>query len=85
MFEVIIHKDAIKDLEKLKQANLSEKAKQIIESLKINPYCKPVEKLKGNLNGFYSKRINLQQRLVYKINQTEKVVLVVSMWSHYGE
>ena len=85
MYKVIIHKDAIKDLENLKQAKLSDKAKQLVESLKENPYCKPVEKLKGNLNGFFSKRINLHHRLVYSVNEDKKEVLIVSMWSHYGD
>ena len=85
MYKVIIHKDAIKDLEKLKQAKLTEKTKQLIESLKENPYCKPVEKLKGNLKGFFSKRINLHHRLVYSVNEDKKEVLIVSMWSHYGD
>ena len=85
MYKVIIHKDAIKDLENLKQAKLTEKTKQLIESLKENPYCKPVEKLKGNLKGFFSKRINLHHRLVYSVNEDKKEVLIVSMWSHYGD
>ena len=85
MCKVIIHKDAIKDLENLKQAKLSDKAKQLVESLKENPYCKPVEKLKGNLKGFFSKRINLHHRLVYSVNEDKKEVLIVSMWSHYGD
>ena len=85
MSKVIIHKDAIKDLEKLKQAKLTEKTKQLIESLKENPYCKPVEKLKGNLKGFFSKRINLHHRLVYSVNEEKKEVSIVSMWSHYGD
>ena len=85
MYKVIIHKDAIKDLENLKQAKLTEKTKQLIESLKENPYCKPVEKLKGNLKGFFSKRINLHHRLVYPVNEEKKEVSIVSMWSHYGD
>ena len=85
MYKVIIHKDAIKDLEKLKQAKLTEKTKQLIESLKENPYCKPVEKLKGNIKGFFSKRINLHHRLVYSVNEEKKEVSIVSMWSHYGD
>ena len=85
MYKVIIHKDAIKDLEKLKQTKLTEKTKQLIESLKENPYCKPVEKLKGNLKGFFSKRINLHHRLVYSVNEEKKEVSIVSMWSHYGD
>lgn len=85
MFKVVIHKDVIKDLEKLKQAKLVEKAKQLVEDLKIDPYNSPVEKLKGNLKGFYSKRINIQHRLVYSIDDENKIVSIVSMWSHYGD
>lgn len=85
MFKVVIHKDAIKDLEKLKQAKLGEKAKQLVEDLKIDPYNSPVEKLKGNLKGFYSKRINIQHRLVYSIDDENKMVSIVSMWSHYAD
>ena len=85
MYTVLLSRQAVKDLEYLKRAGLSKKAKTIIDSLKENPRLLPYEKLVGNLNGLYSKRINIQHRLVYKIDDKEKVVLVVSMWSHYGE
>ena len=84
-FRTLLTKQAVKDLDKLKHAGLSQKAKQIVDSLKVNPYCLPYEKLVGNLKGFYSKRINIQHRIVYKVDEEEKVVLVVSMWSHYGD
>ena len=85
MFTVLLSKQAVKDLEFLKRAGLSSKAKSIVDSLKENPWCSPVEKLVGNLRGFYSKRINIQHRLVYKIDVENQIVLVVSMWSHYGD
>lgn len=85
MFQVLLSKQAVKDLEKLKRAKLSAKAKAIVDSLKDNPRTLPYEKLIGNLNGFYSKRINVQHRLVYKIDDENKVVLIVSMWTHYGD
>ena len=85
MYTVLLSKQAVKDLEKLKQAGLNLKAKSIVDSLKRDPRCLPYEKLVGNLQGFYSKRINIQHRLVYKIDDKDKVVLVVSMWSHYGD
>ena len=85
MFKVLLSKQAVKDLDKLKAAGLSKKAKAIVDTLKNNPRCLPYEKLIGNLKGFYSKRINIQHRLVYKIDDKEKVVLIVSMWSHYQE
>ena len=83
MYRVLLTKQAQKDLEKLKAAQLSQKAKKIVDSLKENPRALPYEKLLGNLQGFYSKRINVQHRLVYKIDDQEKVVLIVSMWTHY--
>lgn len=85
MFQVLLSKQAVKDLEKLKRAKLSAKAKAIVDSLKDNPRTLPYEKLIGNLNGFYSKRINVQHRLVYKIDDENKIVLIVSMWTHYGD
>ena len=83
MFEVRLSKQAVKDLEKLKQAGLSKKAKLIVDSLKEKPFDPPYEKLVGNLKGFYSRRINIQHRLVYKIEEDKKQILIVSMWSHY--
>ena len=83
MYKVLVSKQAAKDLENIKAAGLSEKVKSIIEHLKDNPRCLPYEKLVGNLKGFYSKRINIQHRLVYKIDDEEQIVLIVSMWSHY--
>ena len=83
MYRVLLSDRAVKDLELLKRANLSKKAKQIVDSLKENPYCLPYEKLVGNLKGLYSKRINIQHRLVYLIDDVNKVVLITSMWSHY--
>ena len=83
MYKVLLSKQAVKDLEKLKSAGLSKKAKIIVDTLKENPRMLPYEKLVGNLKGFYSKRINIQHRLVYKIDDDESVVLIVSMWSHY--
>ena len=85
MYKVLLSNQALKDLQKLKKAQLSDKAKQIVDSLENNPYQKPCEKLIGNLAGFFSKRINIQHRLVYKVDDKEKVVLIVSMYSHYGD
>ena len=83
MFTVLLSKQAVKDLELLKRAGLNSKAKAIVDSLKENPWAPPLEKLVGNLRGFYSKRINIQHRLVYKIDDEKQIVLIVSMWSHY--
>ena len=85
MYSVIISKEALKDLPKLKSAGLSQKVKVLTEILKINPYQNPppYEKLVGDLAGMYSRRINIKHRLVYKVDEDLKIVKVLSMWSHY--
>lgn len=76
---------ALKDAKKLRSANLANNVARLIEVLKRNPYRPPFEKLSGNLQGYYSRRINIQHRLVYYLNEENKIVKVVSVWSHYGE
>lgn len=85
MYEVKLSKRAQKDLQKLKQNGLSKKAKSLVDIMKENPWQNPppYEKLVGDLNGFYSRRINVQHRLVYKVFEDEKVVAIYSMWTHY--
>ena len=85
MYEVKLSKRAQKDLQKLKQSGVSKKAKSLVDILKENPWQNPppYEKLVGDLNGFYSRRINVQHRLVYKVYEDEKVVAIYSMWTHY--
>lgn len=78
---------AQKDAKKLSQANLDIKAKKLIEILKKDPFQNPppYEKLVGNLNSAYSRRINIQHRIVYEVKEEEKVVRILRMWTHYGE
>lgn len=85
MYEVKLSKRAQKDLQKLKQSSLSKKAKSLVDIMKENPWQNPppYEKLVGDLNGFYSRRINVQHRLVYKVFEEDKVVAIYSMWTHY--
>lgn len=85
MYKVEISKAAIKDIQKLKAIGLSEKARKLVELLKENPYTTPpsYEKLVGDLNGMYSRRINIQHRMVYTVGEKEKRVRVLRMWSHY--
>lgn len=87
MYKVEISKKAIKDIKKLKAAGLSDKARRLVDLLKENPYNRPpsYEKLVGDLDGMYSRRINIQHRLVYTVNENTKTVRVLRMWSHYGE
>lgn len=82
---VVFTKQAQKDAKKLAAAGLREKAEQLIAVLRQNPYQNPppYEKLLGDLLGFYSRRINLQHRLIYSVNDAEHIVKVVRMWTHY--
>ena len=83
--EVIYSKQSFKDYEKLKQfPKLVEKVKALIELLKKNPFETPpsYEKLIGFEN-VYSRRINVQHRLVYEVRKEENVVVIIRMWTHY--
>ena len=85
MWRVIFTKQAQKDAKKLASAGLRSKAERLLDILHENPYQTPptFEKLLGDLSGAYSRRINIQHRLVYQILDTEKVVKVIRMWTHY--
>ena len=84
-YKVVYTKNAAKDISNLKVANLSNKAQNLIELIKENPFQNPppYEKLLGNLSGLYSRRINIQHRLVYEVLEDIKTVKIISMWSHY--
>lgn len=84
-YNIIYTKEALKDIPKLKSAHLDNKAKMLIEVIKENPFQTPptYEKLLGNLDGMYSRRINIQHRLVYQVLEDTKTVKIASMWSHY--
>lgn len=85
MYVIEYHKNALKDINKLKQNNLEDKAKTLINVIKENPYQNPppYEKLEGELKECYSRRINLQHRLVYIVNDEKKQIKILSIWSHY--
>ena len=85
MFEILYTKTALKDIPKLKTAHLDQKAKQLISIIKENPYQTPpsYEKLLGDLEGTYSRRINIQHRLVYEVFEKEKKIKIISLWTHY--
>lgn len=84
-YSILYTKDAIKDIDKLKNAGLDKKANLLIGILRENPFQIPpsYEKLVGSLQGLYSRRINIQHRLVYQVYEKEKAVKIISMWSHY--
>jgi Txe/YoeB family toxin of toxin-antitoxin system len=85
MWRVVFTKQAQKDAKKLSAAGLRPKAEKPIEILHENPYLTPppFEKLLGDLAGAFSRRINIQHRLIYQILDDEKVVKVIRMWTHY--
>lgn len=85
MYKIVYTKSAVKDIPKLKAAHLDTKAKALIEVIRINPFQSPpgYEKLVGDLQGLYSRRINIQHRLVYQVLEEEKTIKIVSLWTHY--
>ena len=85
MYGIVYTKTAVKDIPKLKAAHLDTKAKALIDVIRANPYQTPpsYEKPVGDLQGLYSRRINLQHRLVYHVLEDEKIVKIISLWTHY--
>lgn len=85
MYKIEYRKKIIKDIEKLKSIGLEKKVMDLINIIKVNPYQSPppFEKLGGDLNGAYSRRINIQHRLVYQVLVEKNTVRILSLWSHY--
>jgi len=84
-WKLIYTKKAQKDARKLAQSGLKKKASIILDILAQNPYGTPPsdETLVGDLTGAYSRRINIQHRIVYQVYESEKVVKIIRMWTHY--
>ena len=84
-WQLVYTKLAQKDAQKLASAGLKENVKSLLAILSENPFQKPPadEKLLGDLAGAYSRRINIQHRLVYQVIEAQRVVKVLRMWSHY--
>ena len=84
-WELRYTKQAQKDAKKLSASGLKKKAQALLEIIKKDPYQNPppYEKLVGDLSGAYSRRINIQHRLVYQIYEEENVIKVLRLWSHY--
>jgi toxin YoeB len=85
MWRVVFTKQAQKDAKKLSASGLRQKAEQLIEILRENPFQTPppFEKLLGDLSGSFSRRINIQHRMVYQVLDDEEIVKVIRMWTHY--
>ena len=84
-WNLVFSKYALKDARKLSAAGLKEKAQVLLGVLEVDPLQNPppYEKLVGDLKGTYSRRINIQHRLVYEVFRKEKTVRVLRMWTHY--
>lgn len=94
MYKIVYTKQAMKDLEVLKRANLAKKAHELLDIMKEDPYQNPprYERLVGNLEGAYSRRISIQHRIVYQILecpfsvgeiQYKGMIKIIRMWTHY--
>ncbi len=86
MWELLYTKQAQKDAKKLASAGLKNKALLLLEIIENSPYQNPppFEKLIGDLAGAYSRRINIQHRLIYEVYDDERVIRVLRLWTHYG-
>ncbi len=85
MYQITYAKTALKDIPKIKAAHLDGKVKALLDVIREDPFQSPpsYEKLVGDLKGMYSRRINVQHRLVYEVFEDEKIVRILSLWTHY--
>lgn len=94
MYRILYTKQAAKDAKNLKSCGLDKKAKELIEIMKVNPFQTPpaYEKLVGNLQGYCSRRINIQHRIVFQVIEEKNIhegieyqgyVKIIRMWTHY--
>ena len=84
-WKLVYTKQAQKDAKKLATTGLKENARTLLELIEANPYQNPppYEKLVGDLAGAYSRRINIQHRVVYQVLENERIVKVIRLWTHY--
>ena len=84
-YELAFTRQAKKDAKKLKGTPLAAKAKELLEIIRLDPFSNPppYEALVGDLKGAFSRRINIQHRLVYQVVEEERVVKVLRLWTHY--
>ena len=85
MWQICYTKQVRKDAKKLASAGLKEKAQALLKIIQENPFQRPppFEKLVGDLDGAYSRRINIQRRIVYQVLDKQKAVKVLRLWTHY--
>jgi len=84
-WELVFTKQSQKDAKKIARTGLKKKAQLLLEIISVDPFQDPppYEKLIGDLTGAYSRRINIQHRLVYQVLREKKVVKIIRMWTHY--
>jgi toxin YoeB len=84
-WDLVYTKQAQKDAKKLTSSNLREKGQALLDVIQTNPFQNPppYEKLVGDLEGAYSRRVNIQHRLVYEVIESEHTVKILRMWTHY--
>jgi|TARA_B110000037_G_scaffold223066_1_gene301698 Txe/YoeB family toxin of toxin-antitoxin system len=87
VYQIVYSRHAKKDAQKLARSNLKRQAQELLEILAQDPFQTPprYESLTGDLAGCYSRRINLQHRIIYEVFLEENKVLILRMWTHYGD
>lgn len=85
-WRLVFTREAVKDAKKLSRAGLKPKAEILLDLLRSDPYRNPppFEKLVGDLGGAFSRRINIQHRLVYQVLRKQRTVKIIHMWTHYA-
>jgi len=84
-WKLVYTKQAQKDAKKIAATNLKDKVTELLAIIQVNPFQNPppYEKLVGDLAGAYSRRINIQHRLVYQVIESEQTIKIIRMWTHY--
>lgn len=84
-WQVVFAKHALKDAKKLSAAGLKDRAQELLDVLAHDPFQNPppFEKLVGDLEGAYSRRLNIKHRMVYEVFKKQRIVRVLRMWTHY--
>ncbi|MDP0492533.1 MAG: Txe/YoeB family addiction module toxin [Verrucomicrobiota bacterium JB023] len=85
-YKLVYTSQARKDAKKVQGSNLASKVKSLLELIEVDPFADPppFEALVGDLKGAYSRRINIQHRLVYQVVESEKIVKILRLWTHYA-
>lgn len=86
-YKIKFSQKALNDKKKIDKAKLSTKVKTLLDLMVNDSFCYPpsYEKLSGDLTGYYSRRINIKHRLVYTVNEEDKEIYIVRMWTHYDK